>query len=91
MSIKPVCSHGSKSCLFQFSSDCRGGFTAVSKRPAGGEVAGLTVCRNSFDTGRIHRVVVCYHCDADVGQPQYTNARKARGVIGHEQTVLDGS
>ena len=30
------------------------------------------------------RVVVCYHCDADVGQPQYTNARKARGVIGHE-------
>ena len=84
MSIKPVCSHGSKSCLFQFSSDCRGGFTEVSKRTAGGEVAGQTVCRNSFDTGRIHRVVVCCHCDADVGQPQYMNPRTARGVIGHE-------
>ena len=26
MSIKPACSHGSKSCLFQFSGDCRVGF-----------------------------------------------------------------
>ena len=26
ISIKPACSHGSKSCLFQFSGDCRVGF-----------------------------------------------------------------